>query len=355
MYRVVDYILQSQGRMSGAPELRVLDSRGGGSVASSFPVLFSALAKLVMARVRGELGGLHVHMAERLSVPRKGALIMMARLLGVPVILHLHAAQMEQFYAGRGRFLQAGIRYIFSLPDAVIVLGERARKFVVEQLHVPAAKVDVLINGVPGPAIAPVRTAPEGPLHLVFLGNLTERKGVSDLLAALATPQVRARSWHATFAGGGDVDSYRAKAAALQLDDRISFPGWMSQEQARLLVSQADTLILPSYDEGLPLVILEALAHAVPVICTPVGEIPQVLQHGETAYFVEAGNVEQLSGAVLAVLDDAQLRQRLSIAGRLLYERVLSIDVFCRNLMVIYNKTFDMGRLTQRKELNQTP
>lgn len=337
MFRVVDYLVQAQGGHADSPELRVLDSRGGGSVAWSFVVLLGAISKLIMARLRGQLGGLHVHMAERLSVFRKGALMLTARLLGVPVILHLHAAQLEQFYAGAAAPVQALIRAIFGLADGVVVLGKSAEALVTGALRVPAECVTILINGVPGPLTAAPRAVAAVP-QLLFLGNLSERKGVSDLLAALASPAVRERVWAATFAGGGEIDAYRAKAAALGLGDRIHFAGWVKQPEASKLVAAADILILPSYDEGLPLVILEALGQAVAVICTPVGEIPHVLQHGENAYFVEPGNVGQLAAAVQTLLDDAPRRLRLAVAGRALFERSFAVDVFFRSLLEIYRR-----------------
>lgn len=341
MFKVMDYLMQAQHRIAGAPTLRVLDSRGGGHVALSFLVLFSAMGKLIAGRLSGRLAGLHVNMAERMSVLRKGTLVVLAHWLGVPVVLHLHAAQMDQFYAARPAFVQALIRYVFALPAVVVVLGQRAHGFVTGTLQVPAARVEILINGVPGPQQAPTPRAAGGVPHLVFLGNLMERKGVSDLLAALATPAMAARAWRATLAGGGDVAGYRAKAAALGLDERVQFAGWMDQRQAGALVAGADLLILPSYDEGLPLVILEALGQGVAVLCTPVGEIPQVLAHRDTAYFVAPGRVDELAAGLAELVDDAPLRERLAQAGRRLYERSFSIEVFFNNLMTIYRRHFD--------------
>src|SRR3954466_2716350 len=94
MFKVADYLIQSQTASppEGYARLVPLDTRGGGSAVFSLWVLFSALCKIIVGRVSGKLAGVHVNMAERLSILRKGAVVLVCRLLGVPVILHLHAA-----------------------------------------------------------------------------------------------------------------------------------------------------------------------------------------------------------------------------------------------------------------------
>ena len=346
MYRVMDYILQAQKRAPASPQFKILDPRGNGHAAASILFVSLAVLKLMTAGMAGHLSGLHVNMAERLSVPRKGLLIIVARLLQVPVVLHLHAAQMESFYAGLPDLLRALVRFIFSLPTVVVVLGRRSRDFVVEVLNVPPQKVEILVNGVPGPSRLSARARGTTP-HLVFVGNLTERKGVSDLLAALGSDEVCALTWRVTFAGSGDLGAYRDKAKALGIASRVVFAGWTDQQQTSELLATADMLLLPSYDEGLPLSILEALAHGLPIICTPVGEIAQFLTHRETAIFVEAGDTRSLAKAIHEVLRDEDLRARLGTSGRTLYERCFSIDVFFQNLMKIYLRHFGEEAFSQ--------
>ncbi len=98
----------------------------------------------------GRPAGVHVNMAERLSLFRKGAVIVACRALGIPVVLHLHAAQLHHFYQSLARPLQALTRWVFSLPASVVVLGSAARQFVIEDLGVAEDRVDIVINGVPG-------------------------------------------------------------------------------------------------------------------------------------------------------------------------------------------------------------
>ena len=99
-------------------------------------------------------------------------------------------------------------------------------------------------------------------------------------------------------------------------------------------------LILPSYDEGLPLVILEALAYGVAVICTPVGEIPHVLSDGVDARFVQPGDRAGLAAAVNDLVLDASMRRRMEEAGPRLYRQMFSIDVFFRAVADVHREFF---------------
>jgi glycosyltransferase involved in cell wall biosynthesis len=137
-------------------------------------------------------------------------------------------------------------------------------------------------------------------------------------------------------AGGGPVDAYRAMAADLGIADRVTFTGWVSQDDARTLMVNSDALILPAYDEGLPLVILEALASRTPVICTPVGSIPEVLEDRCTALFVSPGDEAGIAAAILTLRERPELGRELSDAGALLYDRLFTMEAFARSVGALY-------------------
>ena len=162
-------------------------------------VVLGALAKVLLDWLGGNLAGVHINVAERLSLVRKGLIVALCRLLGVPTVLHLHAAQLPQNFGGMSALSRRLTCRMFALATLVVVLGEGARRFVVETLGVPADRVHVIANGVPGPAALPGARAVSGAralsaadavappgLRLLFVGNLSERKGVTDLLESVA-------------------------------------------------------------------------------------------------------------------------------------------------------------------------
>lgn len=279
-------------------------------------------------------------MAERLSVFRKAVIIVVCRMMRIPVVLHLHAAQLPQFYQKLPRGMRWMVRWVFSLPAQCVVLGEAARDFVVSELRVRPGKVIIVRNGVPGPVL-PRRIPDAADLkEALFLGNLSERKGVSDLLRALAAAGFDAKRLHVTLAGGGNLPYYQNMAKQLGIDEWVDFVGWIDQLASSRLLSNADILVLPSYDEGLPLVILEALAYGVAVICSPVGEIPNVLTDEVDACFVQPGDVQGIAKCLTNVLNQPHLREQLERNGHAVYMREFSVSRFFDNIAAIHRQCF---------------
>ena len=345
MFRVGEYLLQAQKSEVSpeAAELRALETRGAAGAVFSLWVLTTALLKIIRGRLSGQLVGVHVNMAERLSIVRKGAVIVLSRVLGVPVVLHLHAAELHHTYPRLPRPLQAMTRWVFSLPASCVVLGTAAQQFVVEELLVPPSRVEIVFNGVPAPTAARRMVKENAVRRLLFVGNLSERKGVTDLLKALACPGFKDLPLELVLAGDGDIRSYQDKANALGLEKKVRFAGWVGQGEVAHLMAQADVLVLPSYDEGLPLVILEALGNGVAVVCTPVGEIPSVLRHGVTACFVEPGDVSGLAKALQDLLYQPELIKTLEENGKALYEQKFSLSRFFFNIAKIHKRSFGIS------------
>lgn len=339
MFKVAEYLVQSQRQDTGEPVLRMLETRGGGSSVLSPFYLARAIAMLARGKRSGRLAGVHINVAERMSLVRKGALIAACRKLGIPVVLHLHAAQLPQTYRALPAPAQAWVRRIFSMPQGCVVLGQGAANFVIHELGVPAERVEIVINGVPQPQL-PRRAALPAVPHVVFLGNLSERKGVSDLLRALGHPVLGNRPLRVTLAGGGNVEHYAALAHDLGVSDRVEFTGWANPATVARLLAQADLLVLPSYDEGLPLAILEGLANGVAVVCTPVGEIPHVLTDGENACFVKPGDAAGIARAIARVLGDPVLREQLERNGKALHQALFSLERFSASVARIHQRHF---------------
>lgn len=339
MYRVVDYL------MSQAPEsadmglqLEALDTRGQGSALSSLRVLARALRTVWEGHRRGDLAGVHIHLAERMSLLRKGLLMLTCKSLRVPMIVHLHAAQFPQFYSRLPVLARWLTRRLLQLPPLIVVLGSRSQAFVIEELGVPADRVRIVPNGVPAANRPRLRDA--SVRTVLFVGNLSERKGVGDLLRALTQPGWDRSHTRVVLAGGGDVEGYRRKAQALGLGDWLEWTGWAGRDQIAALMAAADVLVLPSYDEGLPLVILEAMAQSVAVVCTPVGEIAHWIQDEEHALFVAPGDVMALSQQLQRVLGDDLLRERLAAAGQRLHAKEFSLPRFRSRVMDLHQEFF---------------
>jgi glycosyltransferase involved in cell wall biosynthesis len=339
MGRVKDYLLRAAPDGNGRYELRALVTRDTRGAAFSALLLARGMARMAGARARGRAALLHVNMGDRLSAVRKGLLVLFARMIGIPALLHLHAVELEAHYAQGGPMRRWFIRQPFRAASTIVVLGERYRAWLANDLGIDNDRIDILNNGVDTDPALPSRQPDRGrPLQILFLGNLIERNGISDFLEALALLSREETGWRAVIAGAGERQLYADKARDLGLGDRVDLVGWVDQTRAQDLVRQSDMLVLPSYDEGLPLVILEALGAGLPVICTPVGSIPETLCDGETALFCQPGDRAGLAARMRTLMRDADGRARLSVNGRAVFDRLFSLGAFRRNLFAIYRK-----------------
>lgn len=340
MGRVKDYILSFNEEPLKMLDFRPLVTRDGRGFAASILLTLQAVVAIWNARLNGTLALVHVNLGDRGSALRKGALTLLARACGAKVIVHLHAVELEAHWRKSRGLLRWAIGLPFRTASSNIVLGDRWRDWLIDDLGVKAERVDVLANGVPAPPY-PGRNhlAERSFIRLLFLGNLLERKGVSDLIAALSALPAGLPAWRLTFAGGGDLARYRGVVEQAGLSDRIDFLGWVDGGQVQTLLGCADGLVLPSHQEGLPLVILEALAAGTPVLTTSAGAIAQFIEADRDALVVPAGDCEMLVDALVRLIGDASLRQEICNEGRAKYEKVFSLDAFRINMLKIYLNT----------------
>jgi glycosyltransferase involved in cell wall biosynthesis len=340
MGRVKDYILQAGPEAAGHLRFVALDTRGQGSAAASVWLSLKALIRIFASALAGQVALVHVNMGDRASAVRKGVIATVVSLTGIPVYLHLHAAELTDHHARLPGFLRYLLGVPFRRATCCIVLGTLWRDWLIREFGVPADRIEVLYNGVPVPAGTGQRpeAQPGRPLQLLFLGNLLERKGLSDLLVALSLLPPDAPDWRAIIAGGGDIPFYTAKAASLGLADKVQFVGWVDQAGARRLLADSDVMALPSYDEGLPLVILESLGCGTPVLCTPVGAIPEVLTDNVSVAFAPPGNPAALSARLAQLFADSTLRADLSRQGLALYRERFTVEAFVSRLVDIYRR-----------------
>lgn len=338
MGRVKDYIIEAAP--SAWPDLRTLHlvTRDESTKFQSLFLLLKALGTIF--RHRREILLVHVNIGDKGSAARKSVVTLFSRLLRLPTVLHLHAVELEQM---PGPAL-ALLGFVFRSATAVVVLGERYRRWVIDRLGVKPERAKILWNGVPV-ATPPHRLHANGtkPLDILFLGSLGQRKGTHDLLAALAQLPADVPDWRMTFAGPGDIAMFEAKAADLGIADRCRFTGWLDQAGSREVTAASDIMVLPSYHEGLPLVILEALGLGTPVVTTPVGVIPEVLTDGQDVLFCQPGDVSALAGRIAALLRDPALRQSLSDNGLALYHRRFSLQSFSASLSDIWQASLPAG------------
>ncbi len=331
--RLVGYIVGTA--KEGGAEHAVTDTRGPRWSAATSPLrLLGAILAMAKDRILDPARIHHIHVAGRGSTSRKLILTEAARWLGCFHILHLHDYDYAGDFAERSPRQQSLIRRMFQRADCVVALGQRDRTTLATRLGVDERRLVIAHNCVPDPGPHSIR-AGEPPL-IVFLGRLSERKGVPELLLALSHPLMKELRWRAVLAGDGPVEDYRRQAADLGLSGRVEMPGWLGADEARALCARADILALPSHAEGLAMAVLEGLSHGLAVVTTRVGAHEEVISDGKNGVFVPVGDKDALAAALAKLVTDPDARSRLSAGARAHYLNHFSMKAYMRSMEKLY-------------------
>jgi len=300
------------GGLFGRWPLRYLATHGDGGVRVKLARLAHSALQLLGLLLRGRVALLHVHLASRASFWRKLLLCAPAWLARVPVMVHLHGGGFQDFYAGRGAVGRWLIRLMFRRAALVLVLSARWRAWLLSVC--PQARVEVLPNPVALPPPQPYGAG--GPV--VFLGKLCAAKGCYDLLEAAARLLPDHPGLQLVLAGEGERAALRARADALGLGGAVVLPGWLDAGAKAALLARAAVYALPSYYEGLPVSLLEAMAAGLPVVASRAGGIPDLVGDGVQGYLVPAGDVAALAARLAQLLAAPAQAAALGAAGRAL-------------------------------------
>ena len=149
--------------------------------------------------------------------------------------------------------------------------------------------------------------------QLLFVGRLAAAKGLPILLEAVA----KIEGATLDIAGDGpDRHMLEDKARSLGVSDRVAFLGYQSQQQVRELLKRTDVFALSSFAEGVPVVLMEAMAAGIPVVATRIAGIPELVRDEENGLLIPPGDASATANAIQRLLEDADLRNRLSEFGR---------------------------------------
>lgn len=332
--RMTQYMLEAWSEKEDRPTIEIVDSRGPGHVFFSPWYLFRCAITLLMRAPSRPL--LHVHVAGRGSTIRKIIVVHVGRLLGFPIVLHLHDYNFRKSYEEFPHAIRWAAQSMFKRSQRVIALSRLDRELLISVLGVEPNRVEVLANAVPAP-----KNRGKGrklkQKHIIFLGDLSLRKGVHDLVDALASESLRNLDWRATLAGGGaELDRFRTQADVAGIADRVAIPGWLSRQGVTSLMDSADILVLPSYDEGMAMSVLEGLSRGLCVVSTPVGGLADVVEDRVSGLVVAPGDVAGLAKALEECISDEELAAHLQTGALDLFDRRFDVSRYPDRLHEIY-------------------
>jgi glycosyltransferase involved in cell wall biosynthesis len=288
-------------------EIEHVSSHDEGSVLHRIVVFSKAWFRVVERCMRNKIDLVHVHVSDGGSVIRKVIISLTAFLFRKPVLMHANGAEFHLTYDEMPRWMQSLTRKTFCRCAVFAAVTNQWKDYYLNQIGLDKNKVVLLPNPTELPEKIPDRSDAKV-VKLAFCGRIGARKGAFDLLHAVANlPDLSKHSMQLVLAGDGQVEKAKQLAADL---------GWVDRNQIQSLLEQANVFLLPSYNEGLPLALMEAMGWALPVITTPVSGIPDVVKSESNGILVNPGDIAGLTRALHLLITDDCKRLAMGAAAR---------------------------------------
>ena len=330
-YELVHFQVGSEGRTEGA--------------AARWLRLLASPFSLALAIVFRHVSVVHINTSlNPRAYWRDLAYLFVAKCLGARVLYQVHGGELPEKFFAKSRLLTSFLRMTLRVPDAVVVLAqcelESYRKFV------PSQDVVVFPNGIdcrPFDGVPTVRSFPDQPLRLLYIGRLAREKGVYEMLQGMRLALEMGVEARLIVAGSGaELPRLRRYSQALGLGSRVCFAGPVFGGDKVKLLGGCDLFMLPSYSEGLPYALLESMAAGIPVIATPVGAIPDVVANGTHGVLVPVRDGKAIAEALAALCLDRERISWMSRACRRRIRAAYSIERVAAEFSQVY------GELAQR-------
>ena len=267
------------------------------------------LIKLVLFNQQYDIA--HIHMSYKGSFIRKKYIMQILNQKNIPIVLHMHGSQFKDFYNGSTIHKQKQIKDTLNKVSIILALGEQWKEY---YQSISKTKVVSLEN-----AVFPkqITEGSEEKKFITTMGILSKRKGTYDLLdVALKLKGKINPNYKFLIAGDGEIENVKKRIRELNLEEIVIVPGWISdQEKIDEIYRKSIIYVLPSYNEGMPMSILEAMSYGVPVVSTDVGSISSVVKE-ENGFIIKPGDIEALSSCLINLLTDQSSIKKFEFYNR---------------------------------------
>jgi glycosyltransferase involved in cell wall biosynthesis len=281
------------------------------------------------------------------SIVEKGAMAWYARMRGVPVIMFPRGGSVVDDCRDSA-FTRAWVRWSFRGARKIVCQSESWQLFAIDVLGFARKNVTVIRNWTATRELLDVganRVARRDSfVRLLFLGWLDREKGVFELIEACRR-LVTSRRFTLDIAGEGNASTeVRALVVRHDLSEVVRFRGWLRGQDLRQALSAADVLVLPSWSEGLPNAMIEAMAARLALVVTGVGAIPELITDRRSGMLVEPRSADSLARALDEVIFDGELRENLAREAYQIATRDFEVETAVNRLIQEIEDTVVAGR-----------
>ena len=320
-------------RWSDRFKLKYLPTHISGNNIKKTLFFINACIKLIKMAKNNEFDIVHVHMSYKGSFYRKYYVAKLCKKYDKKVIIHLHGSEFKDFYNKSNQRTKRKISNLFEIADTSIVLGSDWEKYI--KTISKNANVVVVNNSINIPSID-IEKSPKKK-RILFLGALIKRKGTIDLLQSInQLIKQNVNDFELIIAGSGEEENYlKTFAKENNLQNYVNFLGWIEADEKKDIISNTDILVLPSYNEGLPIAILEAMSYGAAIISTDVGSISEIIDGN--GYLFKPGDIDAMSNYLKELIINDNLLFDMRQKSRNISKQKFSDDVFFNKIESIYD------------------
>ncbi len=253
---------------------------------------------------------------------------MTACLLRRILVVHVHAFSPESLFEATPAW---AVRLVLGRADRIIALSDSWARVI--RAHIPDVEVCVIPNPVRNHPLTPFNNRPR---VVLFVGKVEPRKGYMTLLQAAPLVLDKYPDVQFWFAGHGELEQARDEAERLGIAASVRLLGWTDSETLNSLYQESSVFCLPSYGEGVPMSVLEAMSHGTPVVSTPVGGLPEIIVDGANGLFVNAGDAASVGRGILRLLEDPAYAESVACAGKRTVQQACGVEAVERRLLQLF-------------------
>lgn len=276
----------------------------------------------------------YFHISEGASIKRTELLLKKIKKLNVKTILHHHGANFLTWYESLNNTKKNKVTTMLSSVDTNIVLSEKLKKEYLKIVKIN--NIEFVYNGVNVTNENKYLLNFNDRKYILFLGRLGERKGIYDLIEALREANIPSM-YKLVICGDGEIEKVQSLVNTYHLSEKVIVKGWIDGNQKEEILNNTIINILPSYNEGLPMSILETMSLGIPNISTNIASIPEVIKNNETGILISPGDVNALKKS-LEILNDVGLLKKISVNSFNIIKSDFSLEKQIKSTIKIFEK-----------------
>jgi glycosyltransferase involved in cell wall biosynthesis len=293
-------------------------------------IFFISLFKIFFTLLKNRnIKIVHIHGSSYGSFYRKFICFIISKyIFRKKVIYHIHSGEYYIFYSKSNALIKKLIQKFINNADCLICLSKSWEQFFIDNFN--PEKIKILPNIIDYP-VTIYKNKDTGKISFLFLGLIDKKKGIFDVIEVIKNNiNLFDNKIELVVGGNGEVVKLQNIIKENKIENIVKFVGWVQNETKAQYLQNSDIFILPSYNEGLPISILEAMSYGKPIISTNVGAISEIVQNYENGFLISPGNLVQIEKTMTYFIENPQYIEKLGNVSQQMVKKYLPDSVILK-------------------------